>query len=274
MSKKTSYFSHDSNARNDEKMLAVRMRHNAEGYGIYFMLIERLRDESDYTSVKDYNMIAFDLRVSSEKVKSIVEDFGLFDFSEDGKRFFSDSLMRRMEIKDESSSKRSEAGKKGMEKRWKGKNDNNVIIENNNVITNEQISITSKVKKEKKDNTPLPPEGNEREIPPVWKKDFNVYLTELREKYKILLADKEWISQQEKFNPGVNILKSIEKSCVNYWATEAGWKKKKGSKIINIDWKSTFANAISLPTNRVYNDRFSNESINKLEKPNLQICER
>ena len=57
MAKKTSYFSHDSNARNDEKILAVRMRLGAEGYGIYFMLIERLRDESDYTSVKDYNMI-------------------------------------------------------------------------------------------------------------------------------------------------------------------------------------------------------------------------
>lgn len=256
MSKKTSYFSHDSNARNDEKMLAVRMRHNAEGYGIYFMLIERLRDESDYTSVKDYNMIAFDLRVSAEKVKSIVEDFGLFDFSEDGKRFFSDSLMRRMEIKDESSSKRSEAGKKGMENRWKNKKDNNVISENNNVITNDQISITSKVKKEKKDNTPLPPEGNESEKL-VWKKDFNVYLKELREQYKILLSDKDWIAQQEKFNPGVNILKSIEKCCVNYWATEAGWKKKKSSKIKDIDWKATFANAVSLPQNRVYNDRFN-----------------
>ena len=107
MAKKTSYFSHDSNARNDEKILAVRMRLGAEGYGIYFMLIERLRDESDYTSVKDYNMIAFDLRVSAEKVKSVVEDFGLFSFTDNGKRFFSESFMERMQFKDELSSKNS-----------------------------------------------------------------------------------------------------------------------------------------------------------------------
>ncbi len=100
--------------------------------------------------------------------------------------------------------------------------------------------------------TPLPPKGDEKDSPLVWKKDFNVYLDELREKYKILLEDKEWIVQQEKFNPGIDIQKSIEKSCVNYWATEAGWKKKKSSKIKEIDWKSTFANAISM--NKVYKD--------------------
>lgn len=91
--KNSSYFSHDSNARNDEKILAVRMRHGAEGYGIYFMLLERLRDEADYMSVKDYNMLAFDFRVSAEKVKSVVEDFGLFSFSEDGKKLYSDSFL-------------------------------------------------------------------------------------------------------------------------------------------------------------------------------------
>lgn len=268
MPKKTSYFSHDSNARNDEKLLAVRMRHNAEGYGIYFMIIERLRDESDYMSVKDYNIIAFDLRVDASKVKSVVEDFGLFVFTEDGKYFYSESLLSRMEMKDESSKKRSEAGKKGMEKRWNNKNDNNVIASDNNVITNDEIQITSKVKeiKEKEiKEPPLPPKGDESEIPPVWKKDFKVYLEDLRTDYKRITAEKDWISQQEKFNPGVDIQKSIEKSCVNYWATETGWKKKKGSKIKSIDWKSTFANAVSQPMNRVYKDR---AAIVESDKPN------
>lgn len=30
----TPYFSHDSNARNSDKLLAVRIKHGAEGYGI------------------------------------------------------------------------------------------------------------------------------------------------------------------------------------------------------------------------------------------------
>jgi hypothetical protein len=95
MSKDAYYFSHDSNARNDEKMLAVRMRFGAEGYGIYFMIIERLRESRNYLGVTDYNVIAFDLRVSTEKVKSIVEDFGLFEFTDNG-RFYSKRLSRSM----------------------------------------------------------------------------------------------------------------------------------------------------------------------------------
>lgn len=111
-------FSHDSNARNDEKILRLRMKHGAAGYGVYFMLLERLRDEADYMSAKDYNTIAFDLRVSSALVKSVVEDFGLFAFSDDGKRFYSESFTCRMNIKDTKRQKRSEIGKAAMKSRW------------------------------------------------------------------------------------------------------------------------------------------------------------
>ena len=111
--KTTNYFSHDSNARNDEKVIRLRMKHGAAGYGIYFMILERLREDANYMSVKDYNMIAFDLRVDAALVKSIVEDFGLFTFTEDGKHFYSDSFARRMYVMEEARSRRSVAGKKG-----------------------------------------------------------------------------------------------------------------------------------------------------------------
>lgn len=112
------YFPHDSNSRNSDKLLPVRMKYGAEGYGIYFMILERLRDEKNYVSVKDYNVLAFDLRVDAAKVKSIVEDFGLFAFTDNGECFYSEGFNKRMEIKDEKSKKRSEAGKKGAAKRW------------------------------------------------------------------------------------------------------------------------------------------------------------
>lgn len=151
--KESFYFSHDSNARNDEKILAVRMRFGVEGYGIYFMLIERMREESDYMSIKDYNSLAFDFRVSADKVKSIVEDFGLFSFTEDGKRFYSESFMKRMTLKDEKSRKRSIAGKKGMASRWKDhkkeQKSNNVTDSDSNVITNVEKNVTSKRKESK-----------------------------------------------------------------------------------------------------------------------------
>lgn len=108
------YFSHDSNARNDDRIIAMRMRHGMEGYGIYWAIVERLRECSEYTSVKDYNVISFDLRTSAEKVKSIIEDFGLFTFTDDGKRFYSDSLNRRMIFMNERSGKARDKAKK----RW------------------------------------------------------------------------------------------------------------------------------------------------------------
>ena len=111
--KTTNYFTHDSNARNDERIVRLRMKHGAEGYGVFFMLLERMREETDYMSVKDYNMIAFDLRVDAAIVKSVVEDFGLFVFTEDGKYFYSESFTQRMELKDSIRKQRSEIGKKG-----------------------------------------------------------------------------------------------------------------------------------------------------------------
>ena len=127
--KSTNYFSHDSNARNDEKLVRLRMKQGAAGYGVYFMILERLREEAEYMSAKDYNMIAFDLRVDAAIVKSVVEDFGLFTFTDDGKCFYSESFTRRMDIKDTLRRQRSEGGKIGMKNRWKkeqGKQDKEV----------------------------------------------------------------------------------------------------------------------------------------------------
>src|SRR5699024_9649641 len=81
----------------------------------------------NYTSVKDYNMLAFDLRVDAQKIKSIIEEFGLFAFTDDGKCFYSEGFMKRMKIKDSKSKARSDAGKKGAEKRW-NKDDNGKSI--------------------------------------------------------------------------------------------------------------------------------------------------
>ena len=104
------------------------MKLGAEGYGIFFMLIERLREEEDYKSTVDYTTLAFDLRVDPEKVKQVVENYDLFKITEDGKYFYSDSFNERMEMMDAKRKKRAEAGKKGAEKRWKNKqNDGNAI---------------------------------------------------------------------------------------------------------------------------------------------------
>lgn len=83
-----------------------------------------------------------------------------------------------------------------------------------------------------------------------WKKDFNTYKKQLHEEYTKLLNDIEFIKQQEEFHPNVDIKLSLKKACVNFWATEAGWKFKKKKRVNEIDWKSTLTNAIE--KNRVW----------------------
>ena len=107
------YFSHDSNARNDQRLMRVRMQYGMEGYGIYFGLIEILRETEGYTlSFDDLESISFDLRVDFEKVDDIVSNYNLF-VVEGMSMFYSKSLKRRMECLDEKKEKRAKAGRKG-----------------------------------------------------------------------------------------------------------------------------------------------------------------
>lgn len=266
----TSYFPHDSNARNSDKLIRLRMRHKAAGYGVFFMILERLREEPSYMSVKDYNMIAFDLREDASLIKSVIEDFGLFVFTEDGKYFYSESFKKRMEFKDDKSKKRSEAGKIGLAKRWGKKeseiaNDTEFIANatdnDSNAIAKDEKNIARKEKKSKDNNipptpksgdtvTPVPEAGDNSEKVKTWKDDFNIYLDLVRSAYKSICDDPKIMETQQAYYPGVNIKLSLEKACTNFWATDAGWKHKKKSRAKEIDMRMTLINAID--KNKVY----------------------
>jgi hypothetical protein len=115
MKKDAYYFSHDSNARNDPKILKLRVKHGMRGYGIFWSLIEMLRDQSDYCLLSDFESIAFSLNESPDIVSSVITDFGLFKFS--GDSFFSESLNERMSIKEEKSNKARDAANKRWDKK-------------------------------------------------------------------------------------------------------------------------------------------------------------
>ena len=114
------YFPHDSDARSDDKIIALRIKHKWEGYGLYWALIEKLRESKNYTLKADYNVLAFDLRADAAILKSVINDFGLFAFTNNGECFYSESLNTRMQPLDEKRAKLSDAGRRGNEKRWKG----------------------------------------------------------------------------------------------------------------------------------------------------------
>ena len=110
--KETFYFSHDSNARSDEKILPLRRKHGSRGYGIYFMILEMLREANAYQMLNDCSTIAYELKEDDEIVKDVIENFKLFKFTNDG-FFYSESLKERMIKREEIRILRAEAGRKG-----------------------------------------------------------------------------------------------------------------------------------------------------------------
>lgn len=105
------YFSHDSNARNDQRLMAVRMKYGLKGYGIYFCLIEILRDADGYRAKPDWEAIAYDLREDAQAIVDVASNYGLFVVNADF--FYSESLFRRMKELDEKREKRIQAGRIG-----------------------------------------------------------------------------------------------------------------------------------------------------------------
>ena len=157
----SSYFPHDSNARNSEKMVELRMQHGAAGYGVYFMLIERLREAADYSCVVNYNSIAFDLRVSAELIKSVLRDFRLFAFfqTDEGERFYSESLRQRMKPMDEMRVQRKNAAALSVAKRKERAESersfnarSTLVAENRNARSTDVAQKSNKVKESKGDN--------------------------------------------------------------------------------------------------------------------------
>ena len=105
------YFSHKSNTHNNPKILELRIRHGMSGYGVYFYLLEKLVKGNNCSL--DYQSLAYEIHVEVELLKSVIEDFGLFTISEDGKSFSSIELKEQYEQKDSIRKKRAEAGRAG-----------------------------------------------------------------------------------------------------------------------------------------------------------------
>ncbi len=115
--KETFYFSHDYNARNDDKIKKLLRKHWMEGYWVYWAVIEELYNNANALNF-DCEGIAYDLRSSENIVKSVLTDFELF--VQKWSEFYSKSVWDRLLKRDEKSRKARESA----EKRWGVKNAN------------------------------------------------------------------------------------------------------------------------------------------------------
>lgn len=116
MNKDAFYFSHDSNARFDTKILKLRAKFGLEGYGFYFCLLEIMRDNSNYMfNCADIETIPLQLQIDCSKAKTMLDfclSVGLF-LQDKEKNIYSESFLKRMNKMNTLRAKRQEAGRKG-----------------------------------------------------------------------------------------------------------------------------------------------------------------
>jgi hypothetical protein len=187
MAKEAYYFSHDANARRDPKILAMRSAYGSEGYGWYFMIIEILREQENFKFKKGkyfLDSLALELNSNKANIKAFLEDcvneFELF--VEDDEYIFSNSLLRRMEKKEEKSKK----AKESIEKRWKNQNEKN---------TNVSKTYNENKKSEYETDTLKESKGKEskgKEIKGKENKVNNNSYSKINEKKHIALSEREY----------------------------------------------------------------------------------
>ena len=105
------------------------------------------------------------------------------------------------------------------------------------------LQTLRKKEKEKEDEKE---HEDEQEIKKGWRDDFKIYLAECNEAYNALYNDSEFMAEQERLNPKIDVKLTIEKGYRNYWGTEAGWKKRKAAPTKEINWKRTIISSIDI----------------------------
>lgn len=111
------YFSHDANAKDDPKCVLLIEQLGLEGYGIFWVLIETLRDQPEYKyPLALIPALARRYNTTTQKVEAVVRSYGLFEIIDD-EFFFSLSLNNRMSHLEYKRQLAVEAGKRSAEKR-------------------------------------------------------------------------------------------------------------------------------------------------------------
>ena len=247
MAKETYYFSHDSNALTDTKILNMRADYGLEGYGLYWVIIEMLRNEESYKlslNKNTYRAIKTltNTTIDIEKfIKDCIEDYELF--VQENEKFYSNSLLKRMfeyERKKETNKKNGMLG--GRPKKTEIKP---------NGFENETEKNQSKGKenkeKENKDNNNIPA-SEEKSSPASAKANKHKY----GEYKNVLLKDKELQSLKGEYQNWKELITYLDEYiemkgykakshylCIKKWVVDAVKRENNKQVIINANNKNT-----------------------------------
>lgn len=154
------YFPHQYNAHDDEKLQQVIINHGLAGYAVFFLLLEYLGQKKDRVLSKDfYKVLSWNYRIDEDIVRSVVEDYGLFEVSDN--HFSSDGLNDRMAALDDKIAKRKAAGALGGLKRVANLKQNSsnaqAMLEENQAnskqcLSNVEANSSNKRREDKEEN--------------------------------------------------------------------------------------------------------------------------
>lgn len=201
------YFPHFSNARHDSKIKRLRKELGIEGYGIYFMILEVLRDQEDLSyPIADIDLLAEEFSTIDPKVEAVVKKYGLFKVGEDN-YFYSPKLIEYLQPY----FAKSKRGRAAALKRWHGNSNANADA---NALPLQSSSSAKRGEESKREEMK---EETESKIPSL--SDVRSYFVEYG--YDPEIGERAWNYYNE----------SVRDSKKKYWRDSKGnmiknWKRK------------------------------------------------
>jgi len=225
------YFSHDANARHDPKCSALIAAYGMEGYGRYWVIIEMLREEADHrleiSASYVRNALAVQMQCDVDAAHKFVQDcIGEFQlFETDGDYFWSNSLLRRMDLR----KARSEQARQAAMARWEGKKKSGKNADamrlqcDRNAIKGKERKVKIKERKEK------------QILSGAQENRFETFWTAYPKKRSKGAAEKAWAKIKPNEQLTGEILSALERA-----KTSADWQKDGGQ---YIPYPATWLNA-------------------------------
>ena len=120
------WFPHETGAIGDLKFQGLVQKYGLEGYGRWWVLVEKLASEENYVLMRRpyvISALAGLMRCEPSEVEAFLDDcINEFELLKtDGEAIWSDALLSRMEAREEKLRARSEAARKAAKQRWDGR---------------------------------------------------------------------------------------------------------------------------------------------------------
>ena len=257
MKKDAYYFPHFCNARHDRKLKRIRKDHGNAGYGIFFMVLEVLREQTDFRyPVSDIDILADEVGASVAILNTILYSYDLFCFDNDS--FFSPKLIFFLQPYIE----KSERARFAANLRWNNANAQQMLCTSNASKVNKtklnESEVNQSKENESKENSSEPYQASELVILeiPLIKRDGFYLITES--------MIKEW----EDTFPAVDIMQDLKNMRAWCIANPTKNKTKQGALKFITQWltktQNNGGNKVK-PTKQGFNPKDPNHGLSTKE---------